>query len=293
MLSYFVMNQAVTRRSWRWHMASHGHSHGLAHRHRPGTLAAALGAILVLSACSASTPVHAPRALDDPLPPIEWRPYRIQIDDELDIKFWGNEELDQSVTVRPDGMISLPYVDDVRAGGLTPTELDKELTERYATELILPELTVIVTKAGGQTIYLSGEVNSQGSLRLAEKMTLMQAIQEAGGLLTTARREQILIIRTMPEGERVARAVNLRPVLSGRDLSSDLRLQANDIIFVPRTKIANVNIFVDQYINSIIPFDGIVSAAVFNSDLFTSSSSGDNTPAEPDPPVDPEPEADP
>ncbi len=279
MLSYLPMNQALMRSS------KHplGRSCGRLFR----KLTAASSVIVALSGCSASTPIHAPKALDEPLPPIEWRPYRIQIDDELDIKFWGNEELDQSVTVRPDGMISLPYVDDVRAGGLTPTELDKELTARYAKELIKPELTVIVTQAGGQTIYLSGEVSDQGSLRLAERMTLMQAIQEAGGLLTTARREQILIIRTMPDGERIARAVNLRPVLSGRDLSSDIALQANDIIFVPRTKIANVNIFVDQYINSVIPIDGIVSAAIFQSDIFDDSSSDGGT-VEPDPPVEPE-----
>ncbi|MEM7586080.1 MAG: polysaccharide biosynthesis/export family protein [Acidobacteriota bacterium] len=250
-------------------------------------LAIALGAICALTGCSASTPVHAPSTVEEPLPPITWQPYRIQIDDELEIKFWANEELDQVVTVRPDGMISLPYVDDVRAGGLTPTELDAELTALYATELISPELTVIVTEAGGQRIYLSGEVGGQGSLRLVENMTLMQAIQEAGGLLTTARREQILLIRTLPDGERIARAVNLRPVLSGSDLTNDVRLQNNDVIFVPRTRIANVNIFVDQYINSIIPFDGIVSAAVFQSDLFTSD---DNTPAPAPEPLDPEPE---
>lgn len=247
---------------------------------------------LTLAGCSMSTPVRAPRAVDDPLPEVEWHPYRIQVDDELEIKFWGNDELDQSVKVRPDGMISLPYVDDVRAGGLTPAELDDELTERYSKELTLPELTVIVSEAGGQRIYLSGEVNSQGSLRLAERMTLMQAIQEAGGLLTTARREQILVIRSMPDGERVARAINLRRVLSGRDLQADVRLQANDVIFVPRTKIANVNIFVEQYVNSILPIDAVVSAAIFNSDLFQYDDSGGEV-VEPDPEEDPDGEADP
>ena len=247
-----------------------------------------LAVALLANGCSMSTPIRAPRASESPLPKAEWYPYRIQVDDELEIKFWGNEELDHSVKVRPDGMISLPYVDDVRAGGLTPAELDKELTELYSSELTLPALTVIVTEAGGQLIYLGGEVSSQGSLRLAEKMTLMQAIQEAGGLLTTARREQILIIRTAHDGERMARSLNLRPVLSGEDLSGDIQLQANDVIFVPRTRIANVNIFVDQYINSIIPFDAFVSAAIFQSDLFQEDDGSGGQVAEPEEP----PEAD-
>ena len=245
---------------------------------------------LSLCGCAARTPIEAPTVSDSPLPPVEWRPYRIQIDDQLDIKFWGNAELDQQVTVRPDGMISMPYVDDVRAAGLTPSELDAELTRRYSEELTLPELTVIVTQAGGLRVYLGGEISNSGSLRLVESMTLLQAIQEAGGFLTTSRRQQVLLIRTLPDGQRLARSVDLRPVLSGRDPSADVALRPDDIIFVPRTRIANVNLFVNQYLSSVFPFQALTTAAIFQSDLFDDddNNSNNNDSSEPTPEPDPE-----
>lgn len=230
--------------------------------------AAAAVALLLLAGCSAFTPVKAPSFEEDPLPPLEWRAYRIQVDDVLEISFWGDSELDRSVSVRPDGMISLPYVDDVRAAGLTPAELDAELTRRYAAELRSPQLTVTIAGAGGQQIYVGGELNGAGSLHLTQNMTLAQAIQEAGGFSTSSRRKQVLVIRTLPNGERIARSVDMRPVFSGADPSRDIPLQGNDIIYVPRTRIANVNLWIEQYVNSIIPVDAFVTAAIFQSDLF-------------------------
>ncbi len=222
-----------------------------------------VAALLLLAGCSSFTPVEAPAFSEQPLPPPEWRAYRIQVDDFLSIRFWGDSELDQDVTVRPDGMISLPYVDDVRAAGLTPAELDAELTRRYAVELRSPQLTVIVSGAGGRQIYIGGEVGGRGSLQLTQNMTLLQAIQVMGGFSTSSRLGQVLLIRTMPGGERVARSVDLRPVLTGADPSQDIPLQGNDIIYVPRTKIANLNLWFEQYVSSILPIDAILSAAVW------------------------------
>ncbi len=76
--------------------------------------------------------------------------YRIQPGDEMDIKFFFNPEIDQTVIVRPDGQISLPLVDDVRAAELTPSELDSLLTQVYARELRKPMITVIVKTFTGQ-----------------------------------------------------------------------------------------------------------------------------------------------
>jgi len=251
-----------------------------------GASGLAILALVFGFACAGRTPIRAPAVSETPLPPVEWRPYRIQIDDQLDVKFWGNAELDQGVRVRPDGMISMPYVDDVRAAGLTPAELDAQLTRRYSEELTLPELTVIVTEAGGLSVYLGGEIGNSGSLRLVEGMTLLQAIQEAGDFLVTSRRQQVLLIRSMPDGQRVARSVDLRPVISGQDPSADVSLRPNDIIFVPRTRISNVSLFIDQYLSSVIPFQGLTTAAIFQSDLFDDNDNGNNdAPApEPEPP---------
>ena len=198
----------------------------------------------------------------DPLPTFQDGPYRLQAGDLIAIKFWGVSELDEEQRIRPDGAISLPYVDEVAAAGLTPQELDNHLTELYSIELARPNLTVIVREAVTPRIYIGGEVGVQGTLAWTPQLTLFQAIQASGGFLTSARRKQVLLIRQRPDGQPVARAVDLLPVLTGADPAADVRLAARDVIFVPRTKISNVNLFITQYIDDIIPLQSVFSGAV-------------------------------
>ena len=113
--------------------------------------------------------------------------YIIQAGDQLDIKFFYNPELNETVTVRPDEKISLQLLDDVRAAGLTPTQLDETLTLRYAPVLKEPAVTVIVRSFTGQRVYVDGEVNSPGLFNLTAGMTALQAVINAGGLRETAK----------------------------------------------------------------------------------------------------------
>lgn len=215
--------------------------------------AAVSAAVLLALACSARTPVVAPDVAVEPLPEAPLPVYRLQVGDLLGVRFWGNPELDDEVRIRPDGRISLPFVDEVVAAGRTPADLDQELTRRYASELARPEITVIVREVGGQVVYVGGEVDEPGALPLAPRMTVFQAIQQAGGLLVTARRHDVLLIRTPPEGPPVARSIDLMKVLSGADPSADVALSAYDVVFVPRTRITNVNLFVTQYLTQLLP----------------------------------------
>lgn len=234
----------------------------------PPSLVACCFSLLVLAGCAARTPIEVPSIVESPLPPAEPRPYTLRTGDTLSVRFWGNEELDQEIQVRPDGKISMPFVDDVQAAGLTPAELDERLTELYASELSRPELTVIVA-AEGYPVYVGGEVGGQGIVTLTDRLTLMGAIQESGGFLTTARRREVLVIRTTSSGERVARSVDVLPFLTGEDPSVDFPLAPYDVVFVPRTKIANVNLFVDQYINAIFPLQSLASAGLLREILVT------------------------
>jgi protein involved in polysaccharide export with SLBB domain len=88
--------------------------------------------------------------------------YIIQPGDQLDIKFFYNPELNENVTVRPDGLISLQLVDEVHASGLTPAQLDDLLTQKYSRELKKPMVTVIMRSFTMQRVYVGGEVNRQG-----------------------------------------------------------------------------------------------------------------------------------
>jgi protein involved in polysaccharide export with SLBB domain len=88
-------------------------------------------------------------------------------------------------------------------------------------------------------------------------MTLYQAIQRAGGLLETAHRAQIILIRKGPDGVPVGRAVDIRPIQRGADPALDMPMQPLDMVFVPRSKIAEVDLFVKQYIRDALPISAL------------------------------------
>ncbi|MBI3769563.1 MAG: polysaccharide biosynthesis/export family protein [Deltaproteobacteria bacterium] len=184
-------------------------------------------------------------------------PYVVIAGDELAIKFYKNPELNEDVTVRPDGMISLQLVDDVPAAGRTPSELGADLKQRYAKELAEPSISVIVRKTVGDRIYVGGEVGKQGVINLVGGLTLFQAIQEAGGFTKTAHRKQVVLIRRTPDGKAVGRSIDVRPVQTGERPQDDVMLAARDVIFVPRSKIADVDVFVEQYIRNALPIQTI------------------------------------
>jgi protein involved in polysaccharide export with SLBB domain len=184
-------------------------------------------------------------------------PYVLQVGDELAIKFYTNPELNEDVKVRPDGMISLQLIDDVLAAGRSPAELDADLTKRYTGELADPQISVIVRKSGLNRIYIDGEVGNPGVVTIAGGMTLYQAIQRAGGLKETAHRKQIILIRKGPDGQPVGRSVDIRPIQRGANPSLDIPMRPLDMVFVPRSKIAEVDLFVKQYIRDALPIQAL------------------------------------
>lgn len=228
-----------------------------------------------LAGCAARTPVEAPQIAVEPLPAPDAGPYRLRVGDLVAVKFWGNEELDDEQRIRPDGRISMPFVDEMQAAGLTPEQLDAKLTEAYASELARPNVTVIVREVAPPTVYVGGEVGAQGAIPWNDGMTLFRALQAAGGLLTTARPGEIVMIRAVGEDRAVARAVDIRPVMSGADPGLDVRLAANDVIFVPRTQIRSLNLFIQQYIDGVIPLQNILGGILL-ANIATEDDSSNN-----------------
>jgi protein involved in polysaccharide export with SLBB domain len=174
--------------------------------------------------------------------------YVIRPGDELSIRFFHTPELDVDLPVRPDGRISLPLASSVQAAGRTPEELADELAARLASELRDPAIAVVVRTFTAQVVHVGGEVRRAGVVPLTDGLTLLQAITEAGGLLDTGKRKQVILIRGSGSGAPVARSVDLRPVLTGEDPGSNVPLEPQDIVYVPRTRIANVNRFMQQYL---------------------------------------------
>jgi len=108
---------------------------------------------------------------------------------------------------------------------------------------------------GAELVYVSGEVGKQGPLPLVGGMTLYQAIQGAGGFLETAHREQVILIRKGSDGKPYGRAIDVRLIQAGESPESDIPMHPLDMVFVPRSKIANVGLFVKQYIRDALPIN--------------------------------------
>ncbi len=170
--------------------------------------------------------------------------YTIGEDDVLHISVWQNQDLDQEVVVRPDGMISFPLIGEVEAAGLTLTELDATLTERLKEFVKYPEVSISIKKIGGQRVLVLGEIYRPGVYSLTGAKTIVEAITLAGGLTKDAVASSIVIIRGGLEKPEVKR-ITLNKVLKG-DANQNIPLVSEDIIFVPKKFIANLNYFLSQ-----------------------------------------------
>jgi protein involved in polysaccharide export with SLBB domain len=186
--------------------------------------------------------------------------YRIQAGDLLDIKFFYSPELNEQIPVRPDGRISLQLAQEVQAGGRTPAELTAILKETYSRELKKPDVTVIVRSFGNQRVYVDGEVGKPGMIPLAGPTTVRQAISQAGGFLYTGNAADVLLIRQGPGNQTLAMMVNMKKVLDGTDLGQDIYLKPFDIVYVPKTAIANANLWIEQYLTRMVPRIGFTAA---------------------------------
>jgi polysaccharide export outer membrane protein len=178
--------------------------------------------------------------------------YLIQPGDVLSVEFYLNPEFNDEVTVRPDGKITLRLIGDLKAWGLTPAQLAQDLDHAYSSELRSPDAAVHVKNMPNREVYVEGQVAKPGAFPLEGGMTAVQAISEAGGLTEEAAKDGVLIRRDacgQPAGIPLKLASALKDPASGNDPA----LMPRDVIIVPRSKIANMDLFVKQYIQGLLP----------------------------------------
>lgn len=212
-------------------------------------------AILLMTLASCAPSLIVPVSMIDfnktmPKPQQE---YRILAGDQLEIKFYYHPDLNELVTVRPDGRISLQLANELNVEGLTPNELSTQLKNLYSSEIDRPEIAVMVRTFSAQRVYVDGEVARPGLIALAGPMTTMQAISQAGGLKDTARVNEVILMRRGADNRFVATVVDLTKVIDGSDHSQDAVLMPYDVVHVSKSPVANVNLWIDQYIRKNIP----------------------------------------
>jgi polysaccharide export outer membrane protein len=190
--------------------------------------------------------------LTSPAPPGE---YVVKAGDTLDIKFYYHPDHDQqNVVVRQDGKLLLPLAGEIQAAGLTPEQLAEQIAQRYATNLRDPKVSLNVKTVDAAQVYVGGEVQRPGIIKLKPKMNALQAIFEAGGPKDTADVERVVLLRSTGENQFGYREINLQRILAHEDASDDAVLAQDDMIFIPKTGVAKANLWVAQYIRNMLPF---------------------------------------
>lgn len=219
--------------------------------------------------------------------------YRINVGDELEIRFSNHKNLDEEVIVRPDGKLSLPLIGEVNVEDKTPQAIEKELTVRYNSKLNNPKLVVIVRKYTSNyyyvdgskqrlpfrnlddavvimrrttpmQIFVGGEVVAPAFFNYTGPITAIQAIIKAGGAKRSAETEQVAILRREPNKEPKLFIRDLttdwidddETVDSGGILASfmgDFQLHPYDVVIVPKSTVSHVRDYLDQYLYDLIP----------------------------------------
>jgi polysaccharide export outer membrane protein len=164
---------------------------------------------------------------------IDNKSYVIGENDLLSIDVWKQQEISRQVPVRPDGKISLPLVGEIQASGLTPLQLQDNITEKLKAYISNPEVTVIVEDPRSHQFNIVGQVMRPASYALSESMTVLDAIAEAGGFKDFAKETKIYVLRPMPGGIRVRIPFNYKNVIKGKDLQENVSLKPGDTIVVP------------------------------------------------------------
>jgi len=170
-----------------------------------------------------------------PKSPADIRPesYVIGAEDVLGVYVWKEPDMSKSVPVRPDGMISLPLVGEVKAAGYTPVQLQDVLADAMKKMISDPQVTVIVEKVSSLSFNIVGEVNHPGYFPLTRRMTVLDAIAMAGGFRDFAKMKKVYVLRTAANGTQERLPFNYKDVINGKNPQQNIELQPRDTIVVP------------------------------------------------------------
>jgi len=158
--------------------------------------------------------------------------YVIGVDDALEIGYWQDKEMSAAVTVRPDGYISLPLLNDVKAAGLTPEELRAAVAKAATNFVEDPTVSVVVKAINSRKVYITGQVAKPGPYLLTDTTSVLQMIAIAGGVAEYAKKDKITIVRR-EDGKEVVHTFNYKDVSKGKAMAQNITLKPGDTIVVP------------------------------------------------------------
>jgi polysaccharide export outer membrane protein len=171
-----------------------------------------------------------------------WR-YRINPSDTLELTFALTPEFNQTVIVQPDGYITLHGVGDLPAAGQTLPELTESIKTAYSKILQNPEITVDPKDFEKPHFTVGGEVGKPGKFDWRADLTLTEAIAIAGGFTDASKHSQVLLFRRVSNEWTEAKIINVKKMMSSRDLREDPELRPGDMLFVPKNALSKIKPF--------------------------------------------------
>ena len=169
--------------------------------------------------------------------------YQLHSADVLELNFPFTPEFNQSVTVQPDGYITLRGVDSIRVEGQTLPEVTKTLGTVYGKILHEPVINVELKDFEKPYFIVGGEVGHPGKFDLRGDTTATEAVAIAGGLRDSAKHSQVVLFHRVPNGWVQAKKLNLKKMLNDADLNEDAYLQPGDFLYVPKNKLSKIERF--------------------------------------------------
>lgn len=183
--------------------------------------------------------------------PRSFRPekYLLGYGDMIDVNLLHNEKYSRNnLKIRPDGIISYPYIGEIDVRGMTAEELEKILTDGFSRIIKRPEVSVIIKEFKPLNIYVLGEVDLPGVYDSKRAGTVLQALSNARGLTDAAKKNGVLVIRKTGPKKIAGIQVDLTKIFEENRYEYNISLEPNDIVMVPKNKIARVTGFVNSYL---------------------------------------------
>jgi polysaccharide export outer membrane protein len=222
----------------------------------------ALSAALALSGCLGPstepfTPAPKPTAGFPNIGYATWSDdepdYRFYPGDQIELRVPSAPELNKTLVVQPDGRVSAPLVGPIMVADRSTQQVEDSLSQAYASQLIHPQVEVTLTAATPLKVFVGGEVDKPGVYDMPGPIDALQAIIEAGGFKTSAQRSKVVLIRRGLGGQAMMRVVDLRQGAIDPSRVDVAPLRRFDIVYVPRTSIAEVGIWMQQYLRDASP----------------------------------------
>jgi polysaccharide export outer membrane protein len=160
------------------------------------------------------------------------RDYALQPGDEIEVSVWGEENLQRTVLIRPDGKFAFPMAGEVSAAGRSPLETQIELTKKLLVYIPEAVVTISVTGFEGNKIYVIGQVQRPGSFVMNPRINVLQALSLAGGTTPFAALDDIIVIRGTGSSQRVFDFA-YNKIIRGRNLEQNIELESGDVVIVP------------------------------------------------------------